>query len=289
MSECVICSNNSTAQLPCGHIVCNECHDKLVTTNYKFGDMIDFGRHYCPICRVPIICDNEKINELLKKRNFNDTATYFFAKKCNCIVRTEPVCGNNVKCPDLCEKHELDTDIQYCPNCDIAVKRTDACAHMTCQCGTHFCIGCAHEFTGREAQMIINTLWKCLEPCTSEKINSRTYESEIRDIFEYPSYEYLSYHHDRDIFLRRDYAQHLYIHAYLNGLTIHDGMTIRDGMQRVHQREQQFYQTTREQLQQLQCEPSEQPQTSNTLLFLKQTYWILFLLFVAFLTTANVF
>jgi len=53
---------------------------------------------------------------------------------------------DNSRADELFRQHiDSDQDTRTCPSCGRTINRSSACDHMTCQCGTEFCIVCGRQ------------------------------------------------------------------------------------------------------------------------------------------------
>jgi hypothetical protein len=197
IDNCAICTdyissteNIDSFKLPCNHIVCTSCKNRLSSIDYKRGDFLDKVNHACNLCRKfvsptifpgltnkwwsPILAEKETlVGCVTKGEDADGHRTYWrFCEQPGCTL--EPLFNakaNAEGCdleddqlPSKCPKHNLvtgDLPIRFCPNCKEAVMKWEFCDILTC-CpkGTGSCYasrysGCDHAIRNKEGKVSI--------------------------------------------------------------------------------------------------------------------------------------
>lgn len=173
--ECMICfeqvfKEESERLCNKGHRICKKCLKEYIEKSVEKGN--DYIRCPYPLCkgilseRLIYANSNKEIQWKLSK-NASKALIYkekhFTCPNCNIEIlinktkqtTTCPICNKYTICNEClqkehpgkrCEQVEIirsrPPGYRICPNCNLLIVKTEACNHIYCECGKHFCYYC---------------------------------------------------------------------------------------------------------------------------------------------------
>ncbi|KAK6353951.1 hypothetical protein TWF730_008371 [Orbilia blumenaviensis] len=171
-------TSHSLAELPCGHIYCNECLQRMaalaarneasyptqccgLTVTFRLLSLVlpdddlqrylDAGREFSSERRL--YCANTRCFRFIPD-DANSDPRDGTARCGACGLNTCPQCrelrhrGPCVRTRDMQRLRDLvrENGWQNCSRCGRAIERVDGCHHMTCVCGHEFCYTCGADY-----------------------------------------------------------------------------------------------------------------------------------------------
>jgi ariadne-1 len=182
-AECLTCGSDDvpvtrSAKLPCGHRMCNSCLRRIFTMSIKDPQHMPpkcCNQDHIPLKHVDhlfddkfkilwntkyqeyttknrVYCPAKGCGQWIKPSNMHKLQGRKYGRCPRCKTKVCTLCNNKLHtsgdCPKDPETKRLvdlakEKGWQRCYNCKAMVELKEGCNHMTCRCGSDFCMLCA--------------------------------------------------------------------------------------------------------------------------------------------------
>ncbi|KAI4741042.1 hypothetical protein E4T50_08529 [Aureobasidium sp. EXF-12298] len=182
-AECLTCGSDDvpvtrSAKLPCGHRMCNSCLRRIFTMSIKDPQHMPpkcCNQDHIPLKHVDhlfddkfkilwntkyqeyttknrVYCPAKGCGQWIKPSNMHKLQGRKYGRCPRCKTKVCTLCNNKLhtsgECPKDPETKRLvdlakEKGWQRCYNCKAMVELKEGCNHMTCRCGSDFCMLCA--------------------------------------------------------------------------------------------------------------------------------------------------